>query len=68
MLQERRVKIWNALEYKYKMEKEGTNKFLIWKYLEFVMVDTKSILDQIHELQVIVTELQELKIKISEIF
>ena len=33
--------IWNSLEYKYKTEKEGTDKFLIYKYLEFSMVDTK---------------------------
>ena len=44
------VKIRNALEYKYKMEKEGMDKFLILKYLEFGMVDTKYVLDQIYEL------------------
>lgn len=60
--------IWNALEYKYKTEKEGTDKFLILKYLEFTMVDTKSVLDQIHELQVLVTKLRELKVEISEPF
>ena len=62
------VEIWNALEYKYKTEKEGTDKFLILKFLEFVMVDTKSVLDQIHELQVIVTKLRDLKMEISETF
>ena len=59
------MEIWNALEYKYKMEKEGTDKFLIYKYL-FIMVDTKSILDQIHELQILVTKLRELKVEIFE--
>ncbi|KAH9725877.1 hypothetical protein KPL70_008036 [Citrus sinensis] len=62
------VEIWNALEYKYKTEKEGTDKFLISKYFEFIMVDTKSILDQIHELQIIVAKLRELKVEISESF
>ncbi|XP_024029982.1 uncharacterized protein LOC112094102 [Morus notabilis] len=62
------VKIWNALECKYKTEKEGTDKFLILKFLEFVIIDTKSVLDQIHELQVIVTKLRELKVEISESF
>ena len=62
------VEIWNALEYKYKTEKEGTYKFFILKYLEFVIVDTKSILDQIHELQVIVTKLREVKLNISKSF
>ena len=60
--------IWNALEYKYKAEKEGTDKFLILKYFEFTMVDTKPILDQIHELQILVTKLRELKVEISESF
>ncbi|XP_024021739.1 uncharacterized protein LOC112091710 [Morus notabilis] len=58
------VEIWNALEYKYKTENEGTDKFLILKFLEFVIDDTKSVLDQIHELQVAVTKLHELKVKI----
>ncbi|KAH9669996.1 hypothetical protein KPL70_022027 [Citrus sinensis] len=62
------VEIWNALEYKYKTEKEGTDKFLVSKYFEFIMVDTKSILDQIHELQIIVAKLRELKVEISESF
>ncbi|KAK0598626.1 hypothetical protein LWI29_036452 [Acer saccharum] len=60
--------IWNALEYKYKAEKEGADKFLILKYFEFTMVDTKPILDQIHELQILVTKLRELKVEISESF
>ena len=60
------MEIWNALEYKYKTEKEGTDKFLILKFLEFVMVDTKSVLDQIHKLQVIFTKLHELKVEIFE--
>ena len=62
------IEIWNALEYKYKMEKECMDKFLILKYIEFVMVDTMSVFDQIHELQVIVTKLRELKVEISESF
>ncbi|KAH9765249.1 hypothetical protein KPL70_001801 [Citrus sinensis] len=62
------VEIWNALEYKYKTEKEGTDKFLVSKYFDFIMVDTKSILDQIHELQIIVAKLRELKVEISESF
>ncbi|XP_024042241.1 uncharacterized protein LOC127899364 [Citrus sinensis] len=62
------VDIWNALEYKYKTEKEGTDKFLVSKYFDFIMVDTKSILDQIHELQIIVAKLRELKVEISKSF
>ena len=57
--------IWNALEYKYKTTKEGKDKFMILKYLEFTMIDTKCVLDQIHELQVLVMKLRELKVEIS---
>src|SRR4051812_19207939 len=46
--------LWEALDFKYKAEEQGTNKYLIDQYLEFKMVDNKSIMDQIHELQVIV--------------
>ncbi|KAK0588950.1 hypothetical protein LWI29_007634 [Acer saccharum] len=65
--------IRNALEYTYKAEKEGTDKFLILKYFEFTVVDTKPILDQIHVLQIhvlqiLVTKLRELKVEISESF
>ena len=60
--------IWNALECKYKTKKEVKDKFMILKYLEFNMIDTKSVLDQIHELQVPVTKLHELKVEISESF
>ena len=51
-----------------KIEKECTNKFMILKYVEFTMIDTKSILDQIHELQVLVMNLCELKVEILNHF
>ena len=40
--------IWNALEFKYKVDKEGTNKFLISKYFDFKMVDDKPMLVEVH--------------------
>ena len=42
--------IWNTLDFKYKVQKEGAKKFLISKYFDFKMVDEKSILAQVHEL------------------
>ncbi|XP_020266922.1 uncharacterized protein LOC109842457 [Asparagus officinalis] len=61
-------KIWNALEFKYKAEEEGTNKYLIAKYLEYKMVDDKSVLEQVHELEVLVNKIHVLKIVIPESF
>ncbi|XP_074271201.1 uncharacterized protein LOC141595126 [Silene latifolia] len=59
--------IWNALEMKYKNEKRGTDKFLAMKYFEFFMTDNKStIMDQVHELQILVSRLNELEIKIHD--
>nr|KAJ0204663.1 hypothetical protein LSAT_V11C500280120 [Lactuca sativa] len=60
--------LWNALELKYKAHEEGTNKYLVSKYLEFQMVDDKSIMEQVHELQVMVNKLNALTISLSELF
>ena len=53
-------KIWNALEAKYKTEKVSTNKFIIQKYFDYKMFDNISILDQVHELQILVNKLRDL--------
>ncbi|KAK1398893.1 hypothetical protein POM88_008756 [Heracleum sosnowskyi] len=60
--------IWEALQFKYQVEEEGTNRFLIAKYLNFKMVDTKPLLVQVHELHVIATKIISLKIQIPEAF
>ena len=59
---------WKALETKYNTERQGTNKFLTMKYLEFKMLDSIPILDQVHELQVLVNRLQGLKVIPPETF
>uniref|UniRef100_A0A2N9HUD7 Retrovirus-related Pol polyprotein from transposon TNT 1-94-like beta-barrel domain-containing protein n=1 Tax=Fagus sylvatica TaxID=28930 RepID=A0A2N9HUD7_FAGSY len=60
--------IWKALEIKYKTEKQGTDKFIIQKYFDFKMMDNVSVLDQMHELQILVHKLNDLSIKIPELF
>ncbi|XP_065621379.1 uncharacterized protein LOC136064076 [Quercus suber] len=60
--------IWNALEAKYKIEKIGTNKFIIQKYFDYKMLDSVSVLDQVHELQILVNKLRDLSINILESF
>jgi len=60
--------LWKSLELKYKAHEEGTNKYLISKYLDFQMVDDKGILEQVHELQVLVNKLTALSISLPEIF
>ncbi|XP_050918443.1 uncharacterized protein LOC127135857 [Lathyrus oleraceus] len=61
-------KIWNALEFKFKAEEEGMKKFLISKYFDFKMLDSKLILAQVHELQVLVNKIKAVKIDIPEAF
>ena len=58
--------IWNSLEYKYNTEKQGVDKFLIMKFFEFTMVDNVSIMDQVHEFQVLVSKLKDLKVVVPE--
>ena len=57
---------WEALEHKYTAEKRGTDKFLMFKYYKFTMFDNKPILDQVHELLILVSKLCELKIVILD--
>ncbi|KAK3002335.1 hypothetical protein RJ639_020782 [Escallonia herrerae] len=60
--------IWKALEYKYKVQEEGTNKFLISEYNDFTMIDGIPILHQVHELQDIANKICELDGKLPESF
>ena len=50
-------KIWKALDTKYNTERHDIDKFLIIKFLEFKMLDSIPILDQVHVLQVLVNRL-----------
>ncbi|XP_017635577.1 uncharacterized protein LOC108477549 [Gossypium arboreum] len=61
------VEIWKALEEKYNTEQKGTNKFLMMKYFEFKVLDRIPIMDQVHELQVLVSRLCDLKVVILEL-
>ena len=60
--------ILNALETKYKIEKIGTNKFIIQKYFDYKMIDNISVLDQVHGLQIMVNKFRNLSINILESF
>ncbi|KAK3020692.1 hypothetical protein RJ639_045598 [Escallonia herrerae] len=60
--------IWKVLEYKYKVQEEGTNKFLISEYNDFTMLDGIPILHQVHELQDIANKICELDGKLPESF
>ncbi|GAV59385.1 UBN2_2 domain-containing protein [Cephalotus follicularis] len=60
--------ICDVLEFKYRAKEQGTNKYLIAKYFNFKFIDTKPLLEQVHELQVIIHKICALKIEIQETF
>ncbi|GAV77797.1 UBN2_2 domain-containing protein [Cephalotus follicularis] len=60
--------IWDVLEFKYKAEEQGTNMYLIAKYFDFKIIDTKPLLEQVHELQVLVNKIRTPKIDIPKTF
>lgn len=49
--------LWDALEKKYKTEDAGLKKFIAAKFLDYKMVDGKSVVTQVQELQVIIHDL-----------
>ncbi|XP_070020785.1 uncharacterized protein [Nicotiana sylvestris] len=49
--------LWTVLEKKYKTEDVGLKKFVAAKFLDYKMVDSKSIITQVQELQLIIHDL-----------
>ena len=62
------LEIWTALETKYQNEKRGTDKFLALNYFDFKMTEDKPIMDQVHELQILVSRLKDLEVVIPDAF
>ncbi|XP_071741444.1 uncharacterized protein [Rutidosis leptorrhynchoides] len=60
--------LWESLERKYKTEDAGTKKWVVAKFLDFKMVDSKTVMSQIQELQVIIHDIHAEKMVISESF
>ncbi|XP_022891670.1 uncharacterized protein LOC111406487 [Olea europaea var. sylvestris] len=61
-------KLWLALDNKYRIEEASNQKFLIGNYFDFKMTDSKSVLAQVHELQLIVSNLKNAEIVLPEAF
>ncbi|XP_048444674.1 uncharacterized protein LOC125479439 [Pyrus x bretschneideri] len=60
--------LWESLDKKYKSEVASSKKFVIGKFLNYKMSDTKSVVKQVEELQVIVHELDEENLGLKEGF
>ena len=60
--------LWTTLDRKYKTEDAGMKKFIAGKFLDFKMVDTKTVINQVQELQLIIRQLEDEKLTLSESF
>ncbi|XP_071687917.1 uncharacterized protein [Rutidosis leptorrhynchoides] len=60
--------LWESLERKYKTEDAGTKKWVVAKFLEFMMIDSKTVMSQVQELQVIIHDIHAEGMVISEGF
>ncbi|XP_076918212.1 uncharacterized protein LOC143578550 [Bidens hawaiensis] len=60
--------LWESLDKKYKTEDGGTKKFVVARFLGFKMVDSKTVITQVQELQVILHEIHDKGMKLSETF
>ncbi|KAH0636599.1 hypothetical protein KY290_037022 [Solanum tuberosum] len=49
--------LWDALEKKYKTEDAEMKKFIVAKFLDYKMIDSKTVVTQVQELQVIIHDL-----------
>ncbi|KAK1410121.1 hypothetical protein QVD17_36654 [Tagetes erecta] len=60
--------LWESLERKYKTEDAGTKKFVMAKFLEFKMIDSKTVMSQVQELQVVLHDIHAEGMVLSETF
>ncbi|PHU02320.1 Chitin-binding lectin 1 [Capsicum chinense] len=60
--------LWGALERKNKTEDAGTKKFFVARFLEYKMIDNKSVVSQVQELQVIIHDLLVEGLIVNEAF
>jgi len=58
--------IWAALKTHYKQEKSGSDHFLALKFFEYEITDNKPIMDQVHEIQMLISKLSDLDIKVPD--
>ncbi|XP_028054471.1 uncharacterized protein LOC114258692 [Camellia sinensis] len=60
--------LWNSLDSKYKTEDAGTKKFVIGRFLDFKMADSKTVINQVQELQVVLHKIHVEGMSLSKSF
>ncbi|KAL5553241.1 hypothetical protein UlMin_040642 [Ulmus minor] len=57
-----------SLYWKYKSEDAGSKKFIVGRFLEYKMLDSKTVISQVQEIQVILHEIHAKWMNLSETF
>ena len=60
--------LWESLDWKYKTEDTGTKKFVVGRFLDYKMVDSKTVINQVQEFQIILSEILVEGMMLSETF
>ncbi|GJT98719.1 hypothetical protein Tco_1094237, partial [Tanacetum coccineum] len=60
--------LWESLERKYKTEDAGTKKFVVARFLDYKMVDSKNVISQVQDLQVLLHDIHAEGMTLSETF
>ncbi|KAI3773047.1 hypothetical protein L6452_04245 [Arctium lappa] len=60
--------LWESLDRKYKTEDAGTKKHVVARFLDFKMVDSKTVMSQVQDLQVIMHDILAEGMVMSEAF
>ncbi|KZV27254.1 hypothetical protein F511_04707 [Dorcoceras hygrometricum] len=60
--------LWVSLDRKYKTEDAGAKKFLVGRFLDFKMLDSKPVISQVQELQLILHDIHAEGMTLSESF
>ncbi|XP_076897789.1 uncharacterized protein LOC143551187 [Bidens hawaiensis] len=60
--------LWESLEKKYKTEDAGIKKFIVARFLDYKMVDSKTVISQVQELEVILYGIFTEGMTLSETF
>lgn len=60
--------LWESLERKYKTEDAGTKKFVVARFLDYKMDDSKKVMSQVQDLQILLHDIHTEGMTLSETF
>ncbi|GJQ95331.1 putative reverse transcriptase domain-containing protein [Tanacetum coccineum] len=60
--------LWESLERKYKTKDPGTKKFVVARFLDYKMVDSKNVISQVQDLQILLHDIHAEGMTLSETF